>query len=63
MPRRSLILKSLKNTYLTPAGEAVLAAIIKEHLVTGEAVGSLVLADRFAHGSWLEFRDDSKCHG
>jgi heat-inducible transcriptional repressor len=27
--------------------QAVLAAVIKEHLVTGDAVGSLVLADRF----------------
>jgi heat-inducible transcriptional repressor len=27
----------------------VLAAVIKEHLVTGEAVGSLILADRFSN--------------
>jgi heat-inducible transcriptional repressor len=27
-----------------------LAALIKEHLVTGEAVGSRVLSDRFSHG-------------
>jgi heat-inducible transcriptional repressor len=31
--------------------EAVLAAIIKEHLVTGEAVGSRVLSDRFKHAA------------
>src|SRR6266545_5391367 len=31
-------------------GQSVLDAIIKEHLVTGEAVGSRVLSDRFAHG-------------
>jgi len=29
--------------------DAVLAAIIEEHLVTGEAVGSHVVSDRFAH--------------
>jgi heat-inducible transcriptional repressor len=28
----------------------LLAALIKEHLVTGEAVGSRVLSDRFSHG-------------
>jgi heat-inducible transcriptional repressor len=32
-------------------GQAVLAAIIKEHLVTGEPVGSRILSDRFAHAS------------
>src|SRR6266498_507534 len=31
-------------------GQSVLGAIIKEHLVTGEAVGSRILSDRFAHG-------------
>jgi heat-inducible transcriptional repressor len=30
--------------------EVLLAALIKEHLITGEAVGSRVLSDRFAHG-------------
>lgn len=34
-------------------GQAVLSAIIKEHLITGEAVGSRVLADRFAHAAGL----------
>jgi heat-inducible transcriptional repressor len=33
--------------------QAVLSAIIKEHLVTGEAVGSRVLSDRFAHAAGL----------
>ncbi len=32
-------------------GQAVLAAIIKEHLVTGEPVGSRVISDRFAHAA------------
>jgi heat-inducible transcriptional repressor len=30
--------------------EGLLSALIKEHLITGEAVGSRVLSDRFAHG-------------
>ncbi|HEY0004757.1 MAG TPA: heat-inducible transcriptional repressor HrcA [Pyrinomonadaceae bacterium] len=32
-------------------GQAILAAIIKEHLVTGEPVGSRTISDRFAHAS------------
>jgi heat-inducible transcriptional repressor len=32
-------------------GQAVLSAIIKEHLVTGEPVGSRIISDRFAHAS------------
>src|SRR6185436_7120872 len=34
-----------------PRAQAVLAALIKEHLGTGEAVSSRVLADRFGRGS------------
>lgn len=33
--------------------QAVLSAIIKEHLITGEAVGSRVLSERFAHAAGL----------
>jgi heat-inducible transcriptional repressor len=50
MPRRSN-LNSTAESLLDPRSCAVLAAVIKEHLVTGEAVGSLVLADRFANSS------------
>ncbi|HEV8136497.1 MAG TPA: heat-inducible transcriptional repressor HrcA [Pyrinomonadaceae bacterium] len=35
---------------IDPRMEGLLAALIKEHLITGEAVGSRVLSDRFAHG-------------
>jgi len=50
MPRRSS-LHSNTESLLDQRSRAVLAAVIKEHLVTGEAVGSLVLADRFANSS------------
>ncbi len=46
MPRSNPNLKS----DLDSRAQAVLAAIIKEHLVTGEAVGSRVLSNRFSHG-------------
>src|SRR5918912_1849701 len=32
-------------------GQAILSAIIKEHLRTGEPVGSRTVADRFAHAA------------
>ena len=49
MPRRSNLQATVKSNP-DSRGQAVLAAIIKEHLITGEAVGSLVLSNRFAHG-------------
>ncbi len=50
MPRRSPTPQPSEKYTPDARGQAVLAAIIKEHLVTGEAVGSLVLSDRFSHG-------------
>jgi heat-inducible transcriptional repressor len=48
MPRRISTADPVQQNLLDARAQAVLAAVIKEHLVTGEAVGSLVLADRFA---------------
>jgi heat-inducible transcriptional repressor len=50
MSRRSSTLQKSEKYMPDSRGQAVLAAIIREHLVTGEAVGSLVLSDRFSHG-------------
>lgn len=49
MPRRSVNSQAKSRTNPDSRGQAVLAAIIKEHLVTGEAVGSRVLSTRFAN--------------
>lgn len=51
MPRRISTSPSVEKSNLDARAQTVLAAVIKEHLVTGEAVGSLVLADRFSHSS------------
>src|ERR1044072_5475258 len=51
MPRRNPNLQTQEENAVDARAEAVLAALIKEHLVTGEAVGSLVLSDRFSKGS------------
>lgn len=50
MPRRASNLQTTDKSGLDSRAEVLLAALIKEHLVTGEAVGSRVLSDRFAHG-------------
>ncbi|HEX2269792.1 MAG TPA: hypothetical protein VHH35_09665, partial [Pyrinomonadaceae bacterium] len=50
MPRRAPNLQPTDKNVLDSRAEVLLAALIKEHLVTGEAVGSRVLSDRFAHG-------------
>jgi len=49
MPRRISTSQSRETDILGARAQAVLAAVIKEHLVTGEAVGSLVLSDRFSN--------------
>lgn len=51
MPRRSSALTSADKNQPDARGQAILAAIIKEHLVTGEAVGSRILSDRFEHAA------------
>jgi heat-inducible transcriptional repressor len=50
MPRRASNLQVSEKGPLDSRAEILLAALIKEHLVTGEAVGSRVLSDRFSHG-------------
>src|ERR1044072_8212779 len=50
MPRRNPSLRADASRSIEPRMEGLLAALIKEHLITGEAVGSRVLSDRFAHG-------------
>ncbi len=49
MPRRTSTISTKEKTIPGARAQSVLAAVIKEHLVTGEAVGSLVLADRFSN--------------
>src|SRR2546422_9852692 len=51
MNRRSANQYSQEKNTPDSRGRVVLAAIIKEHLVTGDAVGSRVLSDRFAHAA------------
>jgi heat-inducible transcriptional repressor len=50
MPRRNPSIRADSSRSIDPRMEGLLAALIKEHLITGEAVGSRVLSDRFAHG-------------
>ncbi|MFN2515672.1 MAG: heat-inducible transcriptional repressor HrcA [Pyrinomonadaceae bacterium] len=49
MPRRNPTLQTAEKNIIDARAQAVLVAVIKEHLVTGEAVGSLILADRFSN--------------
>jgi heat-inducible transcriptional repressor len=51
MPRRTSSLKVTEENGLDARAQAVLAAVINEHLDTGDAVGSLVLAYRFSNSS------------
>src|SRR3954447_14628678 len=51
MPRRSSTSTNADKNLPDARGQAILAAIIKEHLITGEAVGSRVLSDRFEHAT------------
>src|SRR6476469_10407537 len=50
MPRRASNLQTTETAGLDSRAEVLLAALIKEHLVTGESVGSRVPSDRFSHG-------------
>src|SRR4029078_8196817 len=51
MARRHSSIHATDADAVDPRAQAVLAALIKEHLGTGEAVSSRVLADRFGRGS------------
>ena len=42
-----------KNNYPDVRGQAVLSAIIGEHLITGEPVGSKIIAEKFANAYGL----------
>jgi heat-inducible transcriptional repressor len=50
MPRRTSNLQPNEQSKLDSRAEALLGALIKEHVITGEAVGSRLLSDRFSHG-------------
>jgi heat-inducible transcriptional repressor len=49
MAGRSSINQTAPHDGPDSRGQAVLSAIIKEHLVSGEPVGSRIISDRFAH--------------
>lgn len=49
MPRRTSNLQQNEQSGLDSRAEVLLGALIKEHVITGEAVGSRVLSDRFSH--------------
>ena len=50
MARRSSNVQAPESIGLDSRAEVLLNALIQEHLVTGEAVGSRALSDRFSHG-------------
>ena len=51
MASRNSTLQTLFTKMPDPRGQAVLSAIIREHLATGEPVGSRTISERFAHAS------------
>ena len=51
MPRRQSNIHTTDADPIDARAQAVLAALIKEHLGTGEAVSSRALADRFGGSS------------
>lgn len=54
MPLRELNLKVEKSSdFPDPRGQSILTAIINEHFVTGEPVGSKTIAEKFANASGL----------
>jgi len=54
MPARDSNLRREKTQSAPDSrGQTILTAIINEHFVTGEPVGSKTIADRFAHASRL----------
>ena len=55
MPRRNPTLQNTEEDTLDARAQAVLAAVIKEHLITGDAVGSLRVGGSLRGKRGLEF--------
>jgi heat-inducible transcriptional repressor len=51
MPSRNSSSQTPNALKADPRGQAILSAVIKEHLKTGEPVGSRIISDRFAHAA------------